>query len=373
MKQATMNDIAIAAGVSRTTVSHALSGAGRVAPETRERVRRIADEMGFTPSARALALKTGRSGVLAIVNAISAELAGDVGEMAYFTTAAAAAAGEALEAGYTLALVPPTAQATWLERLDIEGAVVMDPIENDPLAVVLRRRHLPFVTIGSQLGSDGASSVAGASGTAGAGAAAAASSAAGATSAGDDGRDGTEPRDSFDEPAVEAGYDTATELALDHLWARGARRPALLVTTERRSYGVLAQDAYAAWTRSHGVEPIALSLPETGAEAAAQQAVGELLEGHPDLDAVFTPVDSFAVGALAAAGAAGRQVPDDLRIVTLEGVRARACSPQLTAVDDRPGDAARAAIRALIGLLRGDEQERAAELRDPLLIVRAST
>lgn len=348
MKQATMNDIAIAAGVSRTTVSHALSGGGRVAPETRERVRRIADEMGFTPSARALALKTGRSGVLAIVNAISAELAGDVGEMAYFTTAAAAAAGEALEAGYTLALVPPTAQATWLERLDIEGAVVMDPVEHDPLAVVLRRRRLPFVTIGSQLGDD----------------------APGAPTAPGDGGPAGEP---FTEPAVEAGYDTATELALDHLWERGARRPALLVTTERRSYGVLAQDAYAQWTRAHGVEPVALSLPETGTEAAAQQAVGELLTAHPDLDAVFTPVDSFAVGALAAAGAAGRRVPDDLRIVTLEGVRARACSPQLTAVDDRPGDAARAAIRALIGLLRGEPDGHPAELRDPLLIVRAST
>ena len=332
MKRATMNDIAIAAGVSRTTVSHALSGAGRVAPETRERIRRIADEMGFTPSARALALRTGRSGVLAIVNAISPELAGDVGEMAYFTTAAAAADGAALEAGYTLALVPPTAQATWLERLDIEGAVVMDPVERDPLAVVLRRRGLPFVTIGRQLGDDAG-----------------------------------------DERCVEAGYDVVTELALDHLWERGARRPALLVTAERRSYGVVAQRAYEAWTGAHGVEPLTLTLPEAGAEAVASAAVRELLRDRPELDAVYTPVDSFAVGALAAATDAALPVPGRLRIVTLDGVRARTCHPQLTAVDDRPGDAARAAIRALIEVLRAEPDGRPDAIPDPLLIVRGST
>ncbi|MEK0100694.1 LacI family DNA-binding transcriptional regulator, partial [Streptomyces sp. A475] len=38
----TIADVARVAGVSRTTVSHALNGLGKVDPRTRERVRQVA-------------------------------------------------------------------------------------------------------------------------------------------------------------------------------------------------------------------------------------------------------------------------------------------------------------------------------------------
>ena len=46
-----IKDVAEAAGVSITTVSHALSGKGRLTEETRQRVRRIATDSG-TPRTR---------------------------------------------------------------------------------------------------------------------------------------------------------------------------------------------------------------------------------------------------------------------------------------------------------------------------------
>ncbi|MER7083874.1 LacI family DNA-binding transcriptional regulator, partial [Saccharopolyspora kobensis] len=42
----TIADVARAAGVSRTTVSHALNGIGKVDPRTRERVVQAAAELG---------------------------------------------------------------------------------------------------------------------------------------------------------------------------------------------------------------------------------------------------------------------------------------------------------------------------------------
>ena len=63
----TVKDIARKAGVSHSTVSRALHGSTLIAPETTERIQQIADEMGYSPSAAARALKTNRSQVLGVV------------------------------------------------------------------------------------------------------------------------------------------------------------------------------------------------------------------------------------------------------------------------------------------------------------------
>lgn len=58
MKRVSIKDVAKAAGVSITTVSHALSGGGNLRPETRERVAEIAREMHYTPDWRGSNLKS---------------------------------------------------------------------------------------------------------------------------------------------------------------------------------------------------------------------------------------------------------------------------------------------------------------------------
>lgn len=63
----TIHDVARRAGVSTSTVSRSLSGGSRVSEETRERVRRIAGELGFRPSRSAQALRSSRSGTIGLL------------------------------------------------------------------------------------------------------------------------------------------------------------------------------------------------------------------------------------------------------------------------------------------------------------------
>ncbi|MGO4438973.1 LacI family DNA-binding transcriptional regulator [Rhizobium sp. RAF56] len=57
----TIHDVAAAAGVSISTASKALNDNGRMSPETRERVKRVASEIGFRPNALARGLLSKRS------------------------------------------------------------------------------------------------------------------------------------------------------------------------------------------------------------------------------------------------------------------------------------------------------------------------
>lgn len=60
-RRTTIHDVAKAAGVSIATVSKALNNNGRMQPETRDRIKRAAAELGFRPNALARGLLSKRS------------------------------------------------------------------------------------------------------------------------------------------------------------------------------------------------------------------------------------------------------------------------------------------------------------------------
>jgi len=66
-KHATIREVAIAAGVSTSTVSRAFSRPEMLSPETVETVRRVADGLAYVPNRSARALSTGLHGTIAII------------------------------------------------------------------------------------------------------------------------------------------------------------------------------------------------------------------------------------------------------------------------------------------------------------------
>ncbi|MET7618269.1 LacI family DNA-binding transcriptional regulator [Streptomyces sp. NPDC005408] len=309
----TIADVAKAAAVSRTTVSHALNGLGKVDPKTRERIKKVAAELGYRPNLRAQRLRRGQAKAIALASSMPFAVAGGPSHLGFYMEVAAAAAERALVHDYALVLVPPVQSGSALYSVDIDGAIVVEPDVNDAAAAQLRERGLPYVALGRPVS----------------------------------------PED--DAPYVDLRGGLVAELLLTHLREQGARRPALLIGAGSRHSAVDARAAFERVAAEHGWAPIVVTAPEEGGEQAGYDACAALLADHPGTDAVCALVDAFAVGAVRAIRDSGRRIPDDVLVATrYDGLRARTCEPPLTAVDLHLDEAASAAVELLLARLRGD-------------------
>lgn len=146
----TIKDVAERAGVSRTTVSHALNGKGNLSATTIERVRAVATELGYQPNVVARGLRQARLGVLSLVirPLDTLDTANPEG-VDYFLRFTGAAALTALDHGYGLLLVSdPTRPDAPSSALAADGVIVDAPVEDDPLVELLSRRRIPYVLVG---------------------------------------------------------------------------------------------------------------------------------------------------------------------------------------------------------------------------------
>lgn len=67
VKKITINEVALAAGVSVSTVSLVLSGKGRISPATGKRVNNAIEQLGFVRNRQAASLRGGQSGVIGLI------------------------------------------------------------------------------------------------------------------------------------------------------------------------------------------------------------------------------------------------------------------------------------------------------------------
>lgn len=329
----TIADVAREAGVSRTTVSHALNGRGQVDPATRSKVEDVARSLGYRPNRHAQRLRTGGTSMIALLSSMPFTVSGGPSRLGFFMEVASVAATSALERGLVMALVPPhRPDQNTLNLLDIDGALVIEPQAGDPQLAALLAQGLPVVSIGRPGG------------------------------------------DTIDIPYVDLLSGPATQMLLTHMLAQGAQRIALVVgASERTSYSQ-AEQAYAAMAAGHGMQPVTLRLDEALGEDGGYAAARQLLTEHPELDAMLVMVDAFAVGAARYAQEAGRRIPEDLMLATrYDGLRARSCEPPLTALDLHLETVAQQAVDLLFEHLRGDMTRRTASSPLPSLALRRST
>ncbi len=146
----TIDDIARELGVSKTTVSRAISGKGRISAATRERVQAYIEEHNYKPNASAKSLAESRTYNLALV------LPRDFVklDLPFIRQTMSAICDEAFTLNYNvmICLSTDTDYSSLTRTLDyrkVDGVILTRTVENDPVVELLTRRGIPFATLGS--------------------------------------------------------------------------------------------------------------------------------------------------------------------------------------------------------------------------------
>jgi len=311
----TVRDVAAVAGVSLTTVSHALNGKGRVDAGTRARVLEAAKRIGYRANPTARSLRSGRTGILALVLPM---IGSDVHRnealgLEFYVRLAGAAAAAASAREHALLLPPPLRRAADLQDLPVDGGIVVDPRENDASLALFDALGLPVVTIERDPARPGA--------------------------------------DWF----VASDNAANTRTVLDHLAENGARRIALLAPQTTAAWVSETRETYAAWTAEHGRDPVVVSVPHERLEGSAYASTAELLTGPDPPDAIFAVSEAYAAGALRAARAHAVGVPDDLLLVAgVDSHEASGNHPPITALDLDADAQASVAVEMLVARITGE-------------------
>ncbi|KPC97080.1 MULTISPECIES: LacI family DNA-binding transcriptional regulator [Streptomyces] len=341
--RAGIRDVAAAAGVSITTVSDALNGKGRLPDATRSHVREVAERLGYRPSAAARTLRTGKSGLIGLTVTTYGEEPFTFTEYAYFAEMVRAATSTALARGYALVILPAPARRgpggtvvalgpdVW-SNVALDGTVVVDPSDQDPVVGELVRSGLPVVS---------------------------------------DGR----PSPSLPVAAwVDNDHEAAVRGILDHLAENGARRIGLLTGTSTDTYTHVSTTAYLEWCRRVGQEPVYERYPAHDPCAGAVAA--DRLLARPDRpDAVYGLFDPNGTDLLAAARRYGLRVPEDLLLVCCsESASYATTAPPITTLSLKPGRIGTAVVQLLIDVIEGVGPTRPVQQVMPTeLIVRTSS
>ena len=311
-----IKDVAAAAGVSPTTVSHSLSGKGRLPDATRQRIAAIAAELGYRPNASARNLVSGKTGLLGIVVSSSQESPFGLGDFDYFIQLLSAATGAAVERGRALVVEGIRSGPDAFGTVAVDGAIVVDPVTDDPLLDSLDAAGVPVVTTGR--------------------------------------RDGP-PGYGRPECWVDNDHRGATTTILTHLARQGAERVALITTSPVTSYTRDAIASYREWCERSGQEPMIELASGPINEGAGFRAADELLDGDHPPDAIYATLDQLALGVILAARSRDIPVPGRLMIAGCTDSQASAwADPPLTAITLNPEEIGRAAVASLIGLIEGE-------------------
>jgi DNA-binding LacI/PurR family transcriptional regulator len=321
-------DVAREAGVSIATVSHALSGKGRLPEATRARVREVAERMGYEPNPAARRLRGGRSGLIAVAFSLPDTLPVNVTDVDYFNQAIRAATERALEHDYALVVGPPTPHAkVWL-RIPLDGVVVFDPVAGDPILADFRARNIPLVVSGRD------------------------------PAGGDD-------------YCVDNDHVAGTRLVLDHLAERGGRRVGLLAADLGDAFTADCVSTYKGWSLERGAEPVVEMVSMPG---LADPGNADRLLRHADPpDAVYATEEALGVALLRAAERRGARVPEDLLLAVAADREPAGADVPLTTLELYPARVATEAIDVLIELIEGRPPNERERLIPTNLVVRDST
>ncbi|MFJ6482802.1 MULTISPECIES: LacI family DNA-binding transcriptional regulator [unclassified Streptomyces] len=358
-RRPTIKDIARQAGVSESAVSFALNGRPGVSQDTRARIRRVAEELGWQPNSAARALSGERSGAVGLVLARPAHTLG----VESFFLQLVSGIQEVLSAARTALLFQVVEDIDaecavyrrwWAERR-VDGVLVVDPRTSDPRPALLEGLALPAVTIGEALFPDGGAAT-GLEGRTGP------SSAPAQDPAQDPAQASTQAQAPAPSAALSAALssvraDDAGAMAqvLEHLYGLGHRRIVHVAGLPGLAHTVRRMESLRTEAARRGLGPDQVRSVVTDYSDAEGAAATRRVLAEPDPPtALVYDNDVMAVAGRAVAAELSIPVPGRLSIVAWDdSALCRVTHPRLTALVRDTAGFGRLAAEELLAVLAG--------------------
>ncbi|HZB02551.1 MAG TPA: LacI family DNA-binding transcriptional regulator [Actinomycetota bacterium] len=330
-RRVTIGDVASLAGVSKTTVSHVISGNRPVSTETRSRVETAIADLGYRPDGVARSLRTRRTHVVALIipditnpfyPVLSRGLEHALAETGYRTFICSSDGDTERELDFLAEVFDRRVDGIVLDSFHIGVDDVMS----------ITRGGVPMVWIG---GSPGAHP----------------------------GVDSVRPDD-------EHGAFEATM----HLVEHGHR--AIAIVDGPAGSGTSRRNGYLRALETAGIQPPSTHLVRSDwTREGGASALRRLLRSDPRPTAIFCSNDRSAIGVIDAAHERGLGLPDDLAVVGFDDIEEAAMTtPPLTTVRNPAFETGEEAGRLLGERMSGAYRGAARDVQLPAtLVVRASS
>lgn len=306
-----IKDVAKVAGVSPTTVSRVLNNRGYISEETRKKVYAAMEKIQYYPNEIARALLNNRTYFVGvIVPTVTSPFHGVIVEQIEYYLS---------KKNYKTLLCNSKNQLDtekkyidMLRRNQVDGMIVGT---HNVLVEEYSGFHMPVVGIDRYLGEN--------------------------------------------VPVVSCDNYEAGRLATRHLIERGCKKILCIRGDSRlRMPGNNRSQAYLDEMKKEGYEPLVLEVPFVKEYVEKQKLVYDMLNQHPEIDGVFAGDDSLAVIVLQIAKQKGIRIPEDLKVIGIDGTReVLQFVPELTTVQQPSNEIARVAVEKLIDLIEGKKVE----------------
>jgi DNA-binding LacI/PurR family transcriptional regulator len=308
-----LEEIGRLAGVSRSTVSRVVNGEPNVSPEVRARVDAVIAETGYRPHAGARSLASNRTGVVGLVIPSAVETLFDD---PFFGRLILGISEETNAAGVVLSLFlfnEESEERAIYKRVvspgHVDGVIVTATTMGDPLLAELSDAGMPCVVVG---------------------------------------------RPDSDAPLtfVDADNYGGSREAAHYLAGLGYQRIGLIAPPSNNTAGVDRRSGFLDGLADRGLS-VDDRIREGGwSEEAGRRAMAAMLVDRPD--AVFVGTDRMAVGALRAIREAGMRCPEDVAIVSFDGIISPdQTDPRLTSVTQPVAQMAAQAVVLLQAVIDG--------------------
>ncbi len=152
MKKTQLEDVAAALGLSKSTVSRAISGKGRISAETRERVLECIKELNYRPNIIAKSLSESRTYNIGVVIPMDSNDA----EAPFFQTCITGIVRECAEKNYDAVIIGTDKNdlsqlIRVVENRKVDGVIITRPLADNSMEKLLCESGMPFIVVGRSM------------------------------------------------------------------------------------------------------------------------------------------------------------------------------------------------------------------------------